>query len=160
MLQTMINEVYYASESNIWKKEHQRVSMARLTEIFKKKELIIAKISDEIVGCIHLEPMNAKRFKFKMLAVHPVHQRKGIANQLVAKAEEVAISRAGEVMQLELLVPTDFVHPDKVVLTNWYTKLGYQKTATHEVDYVHQGISQFLITNCQAIVYEKPLISQ
>ena len=73
-------------------------------------------------------------------------------------AEELAIDRGGEIMQLELLVPTEFIHEDKVVLTKWYTKIGYQKVGTHDVDYVHQGISQFLIADCRAEVYEKPLI--
>ncbi|MDF1673269.1 MAG: GNAT family N-acetyltransferase [Vicingaceae bacterium] len=157
-LVNMINAVYRNAEDEIWQKEHLRISNDRLTEIIGKQELLIAVINDEIAGCIHLEPVNKLLYKFKMLAANPKYKGIGIGSKLVKFAEETAINYGADTMQLELLVPTDFIHEDKVFLNNWYSKIGYIKKSTHSVDYCHDGISQFLKVDCEAIVYQKPLI--
>lgn len=157
-LVNMINAVYRKAEDDIWQKEHQRVSHERLTEIIEKQELLIAIIDNDIAGCIHIEPVNVTLYKFKMLTANPKHKGIGIGSRLVKFAEETALKMGAETMQLELLVPTQFTHKDKVFLHNWYTKIGYVKKSTHSVDYCHDGISQFLKTPCKAIVYQKPLI--
>lgn len=157
-LVNMINAVYRISEDEIWQKEHLRVSEERLIEIIDKQELLIAVIDDEIAGCIHLEPMNKELFKFKMLVANPKYKGIGIGSKLVKFAEKTASNYGANTMQLELLVPTDFIHQDKVFLHNWYSKIGYKKKSIHSVDYCHDGISQFLKVDCEAIVYQKPLI--
>ena len=157
-LVNMINAVYRKSEHNIWVEEHNRISNELLIEIIKAKELLIALVGNKIIGCIHLEKMNTDLFKFKMLAVSPSFKGKRVGSRLVNFAEKTAIAKGAKTMQLELLVPTSFVHPDKVVLHNWYTKIGYLKINVNSVDYCHDGISQFLKTDCEAIIYQKPLI--
>lgn len=157
-LVNMINAVYRNSENELWKKEHLRISTERLTKIIDKQELLIAFIDNEIAGCIHLEKMNEYLYKFKMLAVSPSFKGKRVGSNLVVFAENTAKAKGAKTMQLELLVPTDFIHPDKVLLHNWYTKIGYKEMATYDIDYVHAGISQYLKTGCDAIVYQKPLI--
>lgn len=158
VLVNMINAVYRNAEDEIWQKEHLRISAERLTEITEKQELLIALIGNEIAGCIHLEPVNDLLYKFKMLAANPKYKGIGVGSKLVKFAEETALKNGANTMQLELLVPTNFVHPDKVFLHNWYSKIGYVKQSVHSVDYCHDGISQFLKTPCNAIVYQKPLI--
>lgn len=155
----MINAVYRNAEDEIWQEEHLRVSTARLKEIISKQELLIAIVENEIAGCIHLEPVSNNLYKFKMLTANPKYKGIGIGSKLVRFAEEKAINLGASTMQLELLVPTDFIHQDKVFLHNWYSKIGYVKKSVHSVDYCHDGISQFLKVNCEAIVYQKPLIS-
>ncbi len=157
-LVNMINAVYRNTEDEIWLKEHQRVSAERLTEVIDKKELLIAIIENKIAGCIHLEPINNTLYKFKMLTANPTYKGIGIGSKLVKFAEEQAVVYGATTMQLELLVPTDIILEDKVFLHNWYSKIGYVKKSTHSVDYCHEGISQFLKIDCNAIVYQKPLI--
>lgn len=157
-LVNMINAVYRKSEHNIWIAEYNRISEALLREIINQQQLLVAQLKNEIIGCIHLEPIDLELYKFKMLAVIPNHKGTGLGSKLVKFAEHTAKSKGVKTMQLELLVPTDFIHPDKVFLHNWYTKIGYKEMATYDVDYVHDGISQFLKTDCKAIVYQKPLI--
>ena len=157
-LVNMINAVYRTAEDEIWQKEHLRVSAERLTEIIDRKELLIATVNNEIAGCIHLEPMDNTLYKFKMLAANPKYKGTGIGSRLVGFAEDIAKELGAKTMQLELLVPTEFIHQDKVFLHNWYSKIGYLKKSTHSVDYCHDGISQFLKVDCEAIVYQKPLI--
>jgi len=154
----MINDVYVESEGDIWIDEHQRITMERLTEIIALKQLLLAYKGNEIYGCIHLEPINEDAYKFKMLVANPVYKGKGVGSILVNYAEEEAVKNGARVMHLELLVPTEFIHPDKVFLHNWYSRIGYQKIAEHDVDFVHAGLSKLLKTGCVAKVYEKVII--
>ena len=153
----MINQVYDDSEGNIWKKEHQRIAKPRLLEIIAKKELLLAVAGTEICGCIHLEPMDGTIFKFKMLVANPKFKGKGVGSVLVNFAEEEARKNGALKMQLELLVPTEFEHPDKVFLNKWYTRIGYQKVAEESVDAAHDGLSKLLKTACLAEIYQKVL---
>ena len=153
----MINEVYHTSEGNIWIDDHLRISKERLVEIIQSKELLLARNDNEIFGCIHLERVNDHLFKFKMLVANPKYKGKGIGSLLVEFAEEQAKDNKAKIMQLELLVPTEFTHDDKVFLDKWYTRIGYQQIEEHAVDYVHQGISQFLKVACIAKVYQKEI---
>ena len=154
----MINDVYIESEGNIWIDQHQRITPERLVEIIKLGELLLAFKSEEICGCIHLEPMPGKSYKFKMLVANPKYKGKGVGSVLVNFAEQQAKDKGATTMQLELLVPTEFEHPDKIFLNSWYTRIGYKQIGEHDVDFVHQGISQFLKTGCVAKVYQKELI--
>ncbi len=154
----MINEVYLASEASIWIDEHRRISTELLQEIFNNQELIIAKEANEVVGCIHLEQVNSELYKFKMVAVDFNHKRKGIGGMLVEFAEQQARKCGALKMQLELLVPEQIEHPDKVMLEKWYTSIGYHKEEVHSVDYCHSGMSKDLRVECKAVVYRKALI--
>ena len=154
----MINEVYIESEGNIWKDEHQRITPERLNEIIELKELLLAFHDNEICGCIHLEPIDSTAYKFKMLVANPKFKGKGVGSILVNYAEQEAVRLGAKTMQLELLVPTDFEHSDKVFLHNWYSRIGYEKIAEHDVDFVHAGLSKLLKTGCVAKVYQKNLI--
>ena len=159
-LTKLINEVYLASEASIWVEGHRRISETALREIFNKQELIVATENDEVIGCIHLEPIGKELFKFKMVAVNFEHKRKGIGVRLVDYAERTALSKGGKIMQLELLVPERVEHPDKVILEKWYTSIGYIKEEEHSVDYCHAGMSKDLRVPCTAVVYRKALILQ
>lgn len=156
-LVSMINQVYQESEGDIWKAEHERISLPRMLEIIAKGELLLAVTDSEICGCIHLEPMDDVMAKFKMLVANPKFKGQGIGSMLVNYAEEVARVNGANKMQLELLVPTEFSHPDKVFLKNWYTRIGYQKIAEHAVDYADARLSALLKTGCVAEIYHKIL---
>ncbi len=153
----MINAVYKKTEGNIWKTEHVRITQPRLLAIIAKKELLLALAGEEICGCIHLEPMSQTSYKFKMLVANPIFKGKGVGSALVAFAEREAKKEGAKLMQLELLVPTDFKHIDKVFLNNWYTRIGYQKTGVFDVEYLDPGLSKLLKTDCIAQVYQKTL---
>lgn len=154
---SMVNGVYQDSEGDLWKDEHRRIANPRMLEIIAKGELLLAISEGVIYGCIHLEPMGNLMAKFKMLVTNPQFKKMGIGSLLVGFAESEARKNGKSKMQLELLVPTEFSHPDKVFLSNWYTRIGYKKVAAHDVDYVHQGLSKLLKTGCKAEIYHKDL---
>ncbi len=153
----MINQAYVQSEGDIWKNEHQRITKSALLEIIAKRELLLAVNGDSICGCIHLEPMSDSMFKFKMLVANPVFKGIGVGSILVKFAENEAIKKGAAKMQLELLVPTDYKHPDKIFLNSWYTRIGYKKTAEHDVNYLDPGLTKLLKTDCVAEIYQKIL---
>ena len=157
-LAQLINQVYKVSEGNIWVDDYQRTSKEQLFELIRTNQLLLAIHQHKIIGCVWVEKVNNTTYKFKMLVTDPEYKGKGVGTLLVSYAEEEAIRRGAYKMQLELLVPTEFEHPDKIFLTQWYTRIGYQKVAEHEVDYVHQGISRYLKTGCVAQVFEKQLV--
>ncbi len=154
---SMINGVYQDSEGDIWKDDHKRIVQSRLLEIIAKEELLLAVNEDVIYGCIHLVQMDNQMAKLKMLVANPQFKKMGIGSLLVNFTENEARKGGKSKMQLELLVPTEFSHPDKVFLSNRYTRIGYQKVAEHDVDYVHQGLSKLLKTGCRAEIYHKNL---
>ncbi len=156
-LVTMINEVYELSEGNIWIDDYDRISKGLLLNCIRNKELLLAIKDDEVYGCIHLEQVDDATCKFKMLVANPKFKGTGVGSLLVDFAEQQAKSYGAATMHLELLVPTEFIHEDKVFLHDWYTRIGYRKIAEHDVDYVHQGISDFLKVGCVAKIYAKTL---
>lgn len=156
-LVAMINEVYQKSEGNICKGKYDRVSNKELLEIIQSNELLLAQHNNDIYGCVHLEKKDASTYKFKILVANPKFKGKGIGSLLVNFAEQQAKTNGATVMQLDLLVPTDFDHPDKVFLANWYTRIGYEKIEEHDVEHIHSGVSKFLKVDCMVKVYEKVL---
>lgn len=157
-LVAMINEVYQKSEGNIWKgEEYDRISNKELLEIIQSNELLLAQHNNDIYGCVHLEKKDASTYKFKILVANPKFKGKGIGSLLVNFAEQQAKTNGATVMQLDLLVPTTFEHPDKVFLAKWYSRIGYKKIEEHDVERIHPGVSKFLKTNCVVKVYEKVL---
>ncbi len=154
---SMINQVYLASEAELWKDEHERITKSRLLEIIEKGELLLAIAGDDICGCIHLEPMNSTMSKFKMLVANPHFKGQGVGSVLVDFAENEARNAGTTKMQLELLVPTEFEHSDKVFLSGWYARIGYQKVAEQSIDAAHEGLSKLLKTGCVAEIYQKVL---
>jgi len=156
-LVSIINQVYQESEGDIWKAEHERITLPRMLEIIAKGELLLAVTDSEICGCIHLEPMDVVMAKFKMLVTNPKFKGQGIGSMLVNYAEEVARVNGANKMQLELLVPAAFKHPDKIFLNRWYTRIGYQKIEEHAVDYLNSGLSKLLKIDCVIEVYHKIL---
>ena len=60
-------------------------------------------------------------------------------------------------MQLELLVPTTWSHPNKVFLHDWYTRLGYRPVRTTKLGESYPHLEARLATPCALAIYHKPL---
>lgn len=151
----MINEVYLVSEAKIWLDGHQRITPERMDEVVADGELLIAEKDNQIAGCIHLERKSDQVYRFKMLVANPKFKGTGVGSLLVGFAEKIAKENGAKRMQLELLVPTEFILDDKVFLEKWYTRIGYKKTRTQDVEYVHKGLEKLLKTGCVAEIYHK-----
>ena len=60
-------------------------------------------------------------------------------------------------MQLELLVPRRWAHPQKDRLHAWYTRLGYEVVRTASFEQVAAPLAPKLATPCQFLVFRKSL---
>jgi predicted N-acetyltransferase YhbS len=69
-----------------------------------------------VIGCVMLHPIDGKVVKLRQMAVENEHQRKGIGNLLVKKAEETAKSKG--YMQILLHART--------TAQEFYRNLGYE----------------------------------
>ena len=66
-------------------------------------------------------------------------------------------SRGVTTMQLELLVPKGWVHPEKERLRSWYTRLGYQVVRSAPFEQVAAQLAPQLATPCEFLIFHKRL---
>ncbi|MCB0476033.1 MAG: GNAT family N-acetyltransferase [Flavobacteriaceae bacterium] len=155
----LINRVYMISEHDFWSQtgEYSRTTLEAITEFIKKEELLIARMNNEIVGAVHVYRITDTRCGFGMLVSLPEKRRSGIGAALIAAVETWAFENKYSQIQLELLVPESYKHPDKEFLKKWYTRLGYQlKSATPYAD-LYPKQAHLLKMQCFFEIYQKNL---
>jgi GNAT superfamily N-acetyltransferase len=81
----------------------------------------------------------------------------GVGRELVRSAEELTRSQGVTTMQLELLVPKGWVHPEKDRLRRWYTRLGYRLVRSAPFEEVAAHLASPLATPCEFLIFSKPL---
>ena len=92
-----------------------------------------------------------------MLVAAPEYRGTGVGRALVDFAEQRALERGMRAMQLELLVPRTWRHPNKEFLSAWYGRRGYHVIHTRNVDDAYPHLAPLLATSCDLLVPEKPL---
>jgi hypothetical protein len=60
-------------------------------------------------------------------------------------------------MQLELLVPKGWVHPEKERLRSWYTRLGYRVVRSAPFEQVAAHLASKLAAPCEFLIFRKRL---
>ena len=60
-------------------------------------------------------------------------------------------------MQLELLVPVGWTHPEKVKLRNWYTRLGYDEVRVAPFEEVAAHLKPRLAAPSEFLIFRKRL---
>lgn len=155
----LINSVYEATEGDFWPNDgsYSRTNFDDISNFIQKEELIIAQINKTIVGTVHIYPIDDKTLGFGMLSCALEHRKKGIGNLLLKEVEDFAKKNQYKIIQLELLKPLHFNHPDKEFLTIWYQKWGYRwfKTIPHEKLYFKQA--SMLKFPCKFELFQKVL---
>jgi ribosomal protein S18 acetylase RimI-like enzyme len=73
---------------------------ARIQKMTEKDEIWVAEADAKAVGFMILTPNNDGTLEVDWLDVHPDRQRKGIATNLVAKAEEIAKARKADALSV------------------------------------------------------------
>ncbi len=124
----LINQVYLLTEKDFWPHDgqYERTNTNEIEDFIRKKELIIATKSQEIVGAAHIYHLKENVCGFGMLVSSPKYRGIGIGSLLMKSIEDWAKTNHYNTIQLELLKPKAYKHPDKEILTSWYTKLGYK----------------------------------
>jgi len=155
----LINQVYLRTESDFWPNNglYERTNPIKLTQYIKNNELIIATIADEIVGAVHVYPLENDHCGFGMFVASRKKRGLGVGTSLMKRVENWALANNYKTIQLELLKPKAYIHPEKEFLNKWYTKLGY--TLINKIPYgdLYPEQAHLLKIPCDFEIYQKKL---
>ena len=159
-LTELINRVYEVAEAGIWVDGYARTTLAELSSLIAAGEIAVARAPDgEIAGAVRIQELGDGLGELGMLVAVPVWRGRGVGRDLVRFAEQYCAGTGSSTMQLELLVPRDWLHPTKVFLDRWYTRISYRvvRRAAFEGSYPH--LAPLLATPCDFMIYQKPMVA-
>ena len=122
----LVNSVYADGEKGIWAEGTARTDRDELASIVRAGELAVARRDGMVLGSARIRLLPSGEAEFGMLAAHPAHRGTGLGRDLLAFGEARARGRGVATMQLEVLFPTEWEHPVKVFLRDWYLRSGYR----------------------------------
>jgi len=149
-LAALINAVYAEAEAGLWVEGAQRTTVEAMRALIAAGEIVVTD-----GGVVRVRRLAADQGEFGMLAADPARRGEGIGRALVAFAERHCAPLG--TMQLELLVPRDWVHPSKAFLDAWYRRLGYRVVRTTRLAEFNPELEPLLATPCEVLIYEKAL---
>jgi GNAT superfamily N-acetyltransferase len=153
----LVNGAYAVGEAGLWLEGTPRTKPAEIAESIRSGGMLAATLDGRIVGCAYVRPLDAGTADLSLISVAPDHWGSGIGRELVHSAEELTRSRAVTAMQLELLVPRGWVHPEKDRLRRWYTRLGYRVARSAPVEQVAAHLASRLAAPCEFLIFRRRL---
>jgi GNAT superfamily N-acetyltransferase len=156
-LVALINGVYAASENGLWRDAATRTTPAEVARFIEHGEVAVATVGGELAGAVRIQALSGATAEFGLLASDPEYRGIGVGRRLIGFAERHSQERGQRTMQLELLVPGTWRHPDKVFLDDWYRRIGYRVVRRTSVEDLQPQLAPLLATPCEFVVYEKPL---
>lgn len=109
----LIDRAYAAGETGLWQEEATRTGPDEIAEAIRGGGMLAATVDDQIVGCAYVRYLDAGTADLGFISAAPEQWGSGVGRELVRSAEELMRSRGVPTMQLELLVPKGWVHPEK-----------------------------------------------
>jgi GNAT superfamily N-acetyltransferase len=156
-LTRLINDVYAVAERGLWRDGATRTTASELAGLIAAGEIAVATRDGRITGSVRIHDVAVDTSEFGMLVADPDQRGIGIGRDLVEFAERQSRERGLSAMQLELLVPRGWRHPNKEFLKAWYGRRGYRLTGVASFEDAHPHLAPLLATACDLTVYEKPL---
>jgi GNAT superfamily N-acetyltransferase len=156
-LTDLINKVYADAEAGLWTDGAQRTNPEEVAGFVRAGQIAVARLDGHLVGCVRVQPIDARTSEFGMLAADQAHRGLGVGRDLVRFAEHRVANTGHDTMRLELLVPREWSHPSKEFLAGWYDRLGYTVTGVGAVEDSYPGLAPLLATTCDFVIYEKNL---
>lgn len=156
-LSDLINEVYDDAESGMWKRKGTRTNPAEVERLLRAQAIILAEIDGVFVGTVNVNLIRDGVGEFGMLVADLKYRGAGIGSALVKHAEKWAHEHECHTMSLKLLTPSNWTHPSKEFLRQWYSRMGYTPQTTEPFESVHPEIVPELATECDFTVWHKAL---
>jgi GNAT superfamily N-acetyltransferase len=153
----LTNQVYAVAEDGLWTTGATRTTLDEVVELTRAGQIVVARLSGRVVGCVRVQRLDAGTGEFGMLAADPAHRGVGVGRELVRFAEGKSSAEGVRTMQLEVLVPRGWTHPTKVFLTAWYTRIGYRLARRGAIDDAYPALAPLLATPCDFVIYNKRL---
>ena len=119
---------YAITEREIWGENYSRMVFDEFVEVIGSSCVIIAKLDSEIVGSITVTREDEESFSYGLLNADFSKKGLGIGRKLIEAAENFARSEGAKFMNIEILRPSLIEVPQKVMLAEWYSSLGYAFT--------------------------------
>jgi GNAT superfamily N-acetyltransferase len=155
----LVDEVYAAAEAGLWVDGASRTTAREMAGMIASRQIAVAGTDGQTLGVVRVQQLDSQTGELGMLASDPAHRGEGVGRRLVGFAEELSRERGLTFIQLELLVPRGWVHPSKVCLHEWYTRLGYRPVRTGTIGDSYPQLAPLLATPCDFVVYNKDLRS-
>jgi ribosomal protein S18 acetylase RimI-like enzyme len=153
----LVNHVYAVSERGLWQDDATRTTVDEVRALSRAGELVVAEHSGEVTGVVRVQMLDGQTGEFGMLAVDPTLRGHGIGRDLVHFAEDFTRDSGRRYMQLELLVPRDWVLESKQFLAAWYDRIGYQLQRVGRIEESYPDLAPMLGTPADFRTYRKEL---
>lgn len=153
----IVNEAYAVGEAGLWLEGTARIEPGEIAEAIRSGGMLTATRDGRLVGCAYVRPLGAGTADLGLISAAPDQWGSGVGRELVRSAEELTRSRGVTTMQLELLVPKGWVHPQKDRLRGWYTRLGYRVVRSAPFEEVAAPRASQLAAPCEFLIFHKPL---
>ena len=159
-LARIINGAYAVGEAGLWLEGATRTGAGEVAEAIRSGEMLAATLEGRLAGCAYVRPLDALTADLGLISAAPDQWGSGVGRELVSSAEDLMCSRGMTTMQLELLVPKGWVHPEKDRLRSWYTRLGYRVVRSAPFEQVAAHLASQLAVPCEFLIFRKQLEEQ
>lgn len=156
----LVNRVYAVAEDGLWANDAPRTTPARMAEHIAAGQIAVARAEERIVGAVRIRRLDTGEGEFGQLVAEPAHRGTGVGRELVRFAEQWARDQGLDTMQLEVLVPRQWVHPSKEFLKAWYARIGYRQVRTGQFEDSYPDLAPLLATPCDFVIYHKTVRPQ
>jgi GNAT superfamily N-acetyltransferase len=153
----VVNAAYAIGEAGLWVEGTARIGPREVAEAVRSGGMLVATREGRVVGCAYVRPLDADTADLGLISAAPDEWGGGIGRELVRAAEELMRSRGVTTAQLELLVPKEWVHPEKERLRSWYTRLGYRVVRSAPFEEIPAPPASKLATPCEFLIFRKRL---
>ncbi len=153
----IINAAYDIGEAGLWLEGATRTRPDEIAEAIRTGGMLAARLEGRLVGCAYVRPLDGDTADLGLISTAPDYWGNGIGSDLVRSAEELMRSRGVTTMQLELLVPKGWVHPEKDRLLSWYTRLGYAVVRSAPFEQVAAHLASQLAAPSEFLIFRKRL---
>jgi GNAT superfamily N-acetyltransferase len=153
----IINGAYAVGEAGLWLEGTTRTGPDEIAEAIRSGGVLAAALEGRLVGCAYVRPLDAGTADLGLISTAPDRWGSGVGGELVHSAEELMRSHGVTAMQLELLVPKGWVHPEKERLRSWYTRLGYRVVRSAPFEQVAAHLASQIAAPCEFLIFRKPL---
>jgi GNAT superfamily N-acetyltransferase len=157
LLTDLINDVYATAECGLWRDGATRTTASEVAELIRARQIAVAARHGHIVGSVRVHEVSDDTSELGLLVAARDHRGTGVGRALLDFAERQGRDRGLRAIQLELLVPRAWSHPNKESLKAWYGRSGYRNIPTGSIEHAYPHLAPLLATPCDLEVYEKPL---
>jgi GNAT superfamily N-acetyltransferase len=156
-LARIVNAAYEVGEAGLWLEGSTRVAPSEIAAAIRGGGMLAATLDGRLVGCAYVRPLEEGMADLGLISAAPEQWGSGIGRDLVGAAEQLMRARGVRTMQLELLVPKGWVHPEKDRLCRWYTRLGYRVVRSARFEQVAAHLASRLAVPCEFLIFHKTL---